>query len=394
METTFKNQKPIIRLLLKVFTGLATDDEQEEVKIWRASSEANEQTFQEIETSLFTGDSSGMEMQADVTGAYWRVRQKCKQRRQQRVRRWIGGIAASLLLPIVVSIFFLSRSARVPEQENTIAMNIVAPPILPGEAKAELLLADGSSIHLQGENPDSLSEQGTSIITGQHGLSYEQKESIDRLVYNTLRIPRGGEYTLTLEDGTVVYLNSESQLQYPIQFVGNERRVYLSGEAYFEVKKDAGRPFIVATQKTKVEVLGTSFNLRSYEDEEAVAATLVEGKVRFVAEDGGQVSLKPGEQGVWSEKGQLTKQEVDTYLYTAWKDGNFVFRKQPLEEVMRVIARWYDIDYYFIDASQSKITFTGNVRRYDNFCKILEMLELAGGTRFEIQGKSVFIRKK
>ena len=308
----------------------------------------------------------------------------------------LSALAASLLIPLGVGLWLLLN----PQQDAvpgvyTSGMKMVKDTILPGEVKAQLVLSDGSTIQLDGSIQDSVARQAGSLIVAQAGgLSYANREPVQELVYNTLTIPRGGEYTLRLSDGTVVYLNSETVLHYPVQFVGEERRVELSGEAYFEVARDVAHPFIVETPHSRVQVLGTSFNLRSYQDEKKIAATLVEGKVRFIADAGKQVNLMPGEQAVLDGEGRLTKREVDTYLYTAWKDGNFVFYKQPLEEVMRIVARWYDVEVHFIDSSQRGVIFTGNVKRYDDFSKIVRMLEMTGNTEFSINGRNIFIREK
>lgn len=391
----FNDHTHIAVLISRLFTGTATDEEKREVEAWRREQEGNEKFFNELSEPLFWEKKRQEKGGADIAEAYLKVLEKRRSGHNRRIVRRVSAVAASLALFLAMGILFFPRDQKPGRELLQQAGAKIADSIVPGGMKAELRLADGSTVCLSGGRMDSLPEQsGSAIVAGDKGVSYEDRQPMNELVYNTLRIPRGGEYSLILGDGTVVFLNSETELRYPVQFVGDERRVFLSGEAYFEVKRNEAKPFIVETEHSKVEVLGTSFNLRSYSDEEKVAATLVEGKVRLVSDDNKNISLMPGEQGVVDKMGHLTKREVDTYIYTAWKDGSFVFRKQPLEEVMRIIARWYDVNVYFIDASQRNISFSGNIKRYDDFEKIIEMLQMTGSTRFEVSNKDIFIREK
>ncbi len=224
-------------------------------------------------------------------------------------------------------------------------------------------------------------------------LSYAGEGSGEALRYNVLRVPRGGEFAVELADGTLVRLNSDSELRYPVHFAGGERRVYLRGEGYFEVVKDARKPFVVEAGGMEVEVLGTTFNVSAYADEGAVATTLVEGAVRFSGESG-SVELSPGEQGLADGAGAVTKREVDVNDYVAWQKGQFVFRHRTLEEVIRVVCRWYNVEAVFESAGAKGIYFTGNMRRYGDFEQVVRMLELTGGLDFRIEGRTIYIREK
>lgn len=394
MTIKFSDYSRIVTLIVQRLMQTATPEEIKELQDWQKISGVNRQLYREINQPAFWREKSVLKNEIDIADAYRKILIKREQRARQRLIRRITAIAALFLLPLSIG-WWLFPGHQTSAEKQVITMHMVEAPILPGEAKAELLLADGSSVHLQGDVLDSLPEQpGTSIVTSKNTLSYKGNRSLEHLVYNTLKIPRGGEYTLTLEDGTLVYLNSETELQYPVQFVGGERRVFLSGEAYFEVKPDQKRPFIVESGNTKTIVLGTSFNLRSYKEEDKIAATLVSGKVRFETEQNGKMELLPGEQGVLDRKGQLIKQEVDVRLYTAWKNGKFIFRKEGLAQVMSTVARWYNVEYYFLDPALRNVSFTGNIKRYSDFSKILEMLEMTGNIRFEVNGKSIFIKRK
>lgn len=393
--TKFSDYTRIVTLITRKLTQTATPEEVKELQDWRALSGENKKLYREINQLAFWQEKSALKNKIDLAAAYRKVLLKRERRARFLLILRSGSVAALFLLSMGVSWWLFRGHQSDEKQRLPVAMNIVDAPILPGEAKAELLLANGSSVHLQGDVFDSLPEQpGTFIVTSKNTLIYKGNHSLEHLVYNKLKIPRGGEYTLTLEDGTLVYLNSETELQYPVQFVGGERRVFLSGEAYFEVKPDQKRPFIVESGSTKIVVLGTSFNLRSYKEEDKIAATLVSGKVCFETEQNGQLELLPGEQGVLNREGQLSKQEVDIRLYTAWKDGSFIFRKERLDQVMSTVARWYNVEYYFLDPALRNVSFTGNIKRYSDFSKILEMLEMTGNIQFEINGKNIFIKRK
>ena len=209
--------------------------------------------------------------------------------------------------------------------------------------------------------------------------------------YNQLDIPRKGEYRLVLADGTRVWLNSESSLKYPVAFQGNERKVYLEGEAYFEVSKDEHKPFTVVTGESSIRVLGTSFNVRAYADEAQLCATLVEGKVRLSHAQQSLI-LSPDEQGVVTlASGKLEKRKVDASLYTVWKDGRFVFENQTLEEIMNTLSRWYDVKVFYTNEQVKQAMFNGNLKRYDDFDQIVKMLELTGVAHFKINGETIII---
>lgn len=375
-------------LLAAIISGTATEAERDEVEVWRTASVENATLYNRVMCNTFLEDQSKRVTSVDIVRAYQAVLEK---RRYNARKRFISKtllIAASFLLPFTIGLVLILHEDKAVE---TVPV-VVQQEIHPGEAKAELLLADGSRMLLEaGLKDSSLIQQGTCVKAGDKEITYERSARSEGLAYNTLKIPRGGEFKVVLSDGTVVYLNSESELKYPVQFEGDVRMVSLTGEAYFEVKKDARHPFVVNMSASSVVVLGTSFNVRAYKDEKKVTATLVEGKVRFNAE-GKSVSLEPGEQAVSMNTGKISKQQVDVYQYIAWKDGYFVFRQQRLENVMQELSRWYDIDIFFANPGCKEISFTGNVKRYADFGKIIEMLEMTGGVEFQVKDRTIVVR--
>ena len=215
-------------------------------------------------------------------------------------------------------------------------------------------------------------------------------------IFNTLQIPRGGEYFMTLADGTEVWLNAETEIRYPVQFTGNKRVVYLDGEAYFTVAPDKKKPFTVVSTHASVSVLGTQFNFRAYPDEQDVQTTLVSGSVIMQSEKyKQQVKLVPGEQGVLEKRSaNLTKLEVNTYLYTAWKDGRFAFRDARLEDLFNILARWYDLSVFYQSPEAKDIRFTGDLNKTDDFKSILKIIEQNERVTFTVNQRTVFIQAK
>ena len=207
-------------------------------------------------------------------------------------------------------------------------------------------------------------------------------------------MPRGGEYRFRLPDGSQVWINSASELRFPTRFTGRERVVYASGELYFDVQADAEHPFVVEAGDSRVTVLGTAFNLNTYPEEQQVLTTLVRGAVEF-QHGNASVRLKPGQQAVLDVRTQqLDTRQVDVSLYTSWVNGIFEYERMPLADIMRQLARWYDIGFIFEAAEIHDHPFTGIARRDQTLDEILGMIAKTTGVAFEISGKTVLIKKQ
>ena len=207
-----------------------------------------------------------------------------------------------------------------------------------------------------------------------------------------LRIPRGGEYTLVLADGTTVYLNAESELRYPVKFSGERRKVYLRGEAYFDVVRDEQKPFTVEARGVEVLVLGTSFGVRAYEGEENVLTTLVQGRVDVSAE-GQRVKLIPGQQADFNrESERLTVAEVDVELYVGWKDGRLVFDNQPLSVILDELGRWYSFDVTYANEELKRIPYSVNIKKHEDIAHVLKFIERTGKVKFEINENKIVVK--
>ena len=231
-------------------------------------------------------------------------------------------------------------------------------------------------------------QSGEMIFTEDMGNSPEGHHTED---YHTLVVPRKGEYKLVLSDGSSVHLNSESELQFPAVFSGDQRRVILQGEAFFSVAEDKERPFIVETRSVDVRVLGTEFNLNSYKEEKVIRTTLISGEVEVTDRTNGKkVVVSPGQQAEWQE-GSLDVKQVDTSLYTSWREGQFFFVGLSLEKIMCQLQRWYDIDVYFADDKLREYHFAGVVDKRYSIEKILHIIEETTHLKISLEGKQVTI---
>lgn len=263
----------------------------------------------------------------------------------------------------------------------------------PGRNQALLTLADGRTVLLDQAHLGLLAQQGGSQVqkTADGQLRYAASApTTSQSLYNTLATPRGGQYQLTLPDGSQVWLNAASSLRFPVSFAGAERRVELTGEAYFEVAKDARHPFKVAARGAEVTVLGTHFDVQAYDDEPALAATLLEGAVRL-GQGTQQALLRPGQQARCWPQGTIQVREVDVQHAVAWKNGYFVFNDEPIEAIMRQVARWYDVDVRCQGTLTNK-DFNGKISRYKDAADVLRVLELTGAVHFTTEGRRITVQ--
>lgn len=316
-------------------------------------------------------------------------------RRKKTIHRYLYSWIAAASVVVMFGCWLLLNQGTTVEERNQELSKIAADTISPGMNKAYLILSDGSTVELgQKQAGYQLSEHQVDIRMDSTGVVYDMKQGTTKEVYNTIRIPQGGEYQLTLSDGTHIWLNSQSELTYPVAFHGAERQVKLTGEAYFKVTKNEKRPFIVETQGMKIKVLGTEFNVQAYHNEPSVITTLITGKVEVLSETDERNILYPSQQAVLSRETGITDiREVNTFVYTQWREGRFVFRDNTLDEIMRALARWYDMDYEFSVPELEHLRFYGVINRYANVKELLEQFEKTGKIRFEYSGKKVTIKK-
>ncbi len=306
--------------------------------------------------------------------------------------------AAVILIPILIGGYIIYN------QYLIINKNITEiPQIEPGSQKAILILENGQSVNLgnTGKKVINVTDK-SSIVDTNNTLIYHEAKKIKKeikTIYNTLQTPRGGEYNLILSDGTKIWINADSEIKYPVQFNDSARKIYLKGEAYFEVAENKSKPFILTTNNIEISVLGTSFNVMAYFNENNIKTTLVEGKIKIgnISEniqESKEIYLNPGHQAVLNrESQQFEVKKVDTEIYTAWKDGKFVFANETLEEIMTRLGRWYDFETEFTDAEIKYYHFSGTLKRYENISEILKMMELTTKIKFEFKENLILIKK-
>jgi ferric-dicitrate binding protein FerR (iron transport regulator) len=312
--------------------------------------------------------------------------------RKLRLRNWL--IAACLLLAAGSGIFWWMQQPATNPPVAELSVKPGPTDIGPGDNRAVLVLADGSTVLLDDAAQGELSRQANAVVnkTADGQLVYENQTGTDPapLVYNTISTPRAGQYRLTLTDGTKVWLNAATSLQFPASFSGTERRVKLSGEAYFEVAKNSLQPFIVETPRQTIEVLGTHFNVNAYEEEIATKTTLLEGRVK-VATGSSSAILQPGQQAA-SGTGAIQVNEADTEEAVAWKNGYFKFNKADIQTIMRQLERWYDVEVEYRGAVPTDL-FVGKINRSENISGVLRVLELSE-VQFKIENRKIIVGNK
>ena len=327
----------------------------------------------------------------DGARAYGRLLRGERRRRLRRLGVWTGVAAC---VAAAVGAFWLLRGGG---QELPPAVAEAEMELLPGRMRAVLVKGDGEQVALGEPGRRELVEEGVRMAADSSGLVYvaDGARGEGEAVMNTLLVPRGGMYSLELEDGTRVWLNADSRLEYPAVFPSGRREVSLSGEAYFAVARDTSAPFTVRTTRGDVRVLGTEFNVKCYADEGVMEATLVEGQVGLSEEGAGSVVLEPGEQALVGEGVQgIAVREVNVQHYIGWKENRLSFQGETLEEIMQVLARWYDIEVVFEDARLRGLEFSGNLDKYTDIDSFFRLFELGAEVRFERAGRTVYVRAK
>ncbi len=372
--------------------GRLSPEEERELLAWREESPEHRRLYRDACRLYYRLYGAGLWDKVDTSAAIQKVQRRISagKRRVSRFLYGAAGTAAVLALGIAFHWFALQGGMTVSDASREVAEEVGE---RTGERKAVLTLSNGKQVALNEGGGVFVDLQGAQVREDSlKGLVYRQKDSVPVVLeYNTLSIPRSGEYLLMLSDGSRVWVNSESELRYPVVFGAGKREVFLSGEAYFEVSKDAGRPFIVHAGKTSTVVLGTSFNVKAYRGEECTAVTLVEGAVA-VSAGSGKCRIAPGEQ-VRVDNGTLgmERREVDVTAYVSWKEGLFDFDRMPLEELAVQLSRWYDVDFFFASREAAGKRFTGAVKRNRSLRFMLDFIEKTSGVRFEVKGKTVCV---
>lgn len=374
-------KKDVKEVLDKISSGNYNPEEEAIAKLWLHQ--------------LHQNDEAGLSEKElhEVSDQMWlSLERNKKQPSNHKYRKSVVYMAAAASLALIVGVglyFNQQQPLSKPIQSGAYTNDIPA-----GSNKAYLTLANGKKLVLTNSANGKLAEEAGIKITktadGQLVYTVADQGKKGIAGYNRIETPRGGQYQLNLPDGTKIWLNSASSLKYPVSFAAlKERRVELSGEAYFEVAKDKIHPFIVKSGRQQVQVLGTHFDVNAYPDEQLIKTTLLEGSVKLNE----QVILKPGEQSsLTGEKFSVKQVNVNDAI--DWKNGEFVFTNESLTSILKKVSRWYDVEIKYVHTPVSVPTFTGSVSRSENISGVLKMLEETSNVRFSIEGRLINVITK
>jgi len=359
--------------------------------------------IQELENEQEISSFTAEELENTLTGTFKAIKTKLESEKINEAapvvplikRNWFRLAAAAVFVLAVIGAYLLvnQHPVELPVANNQHQTN----DILPGGNKAVLTLSNRSDINLENvSNGTIVTEGGTKISKLNDGqLVYNiLEEKPTQVLYNTVTTPRGGQYQLLLSDGSKVWLNSASSIRFPVSFAGDTRRVEVSGEAYFEVAKNASMPFKVDVDgKNEIEVLGTHFNINSYADEGSIKTTLLEGSVKVTSLTTHESKLiTPGQQAQLNTDGQITIKKADPDKVMAWKNGYFNFDGADTRTVMQFVSRWYDVDVVY-DGEIPRREFGGDIEKN---LKLSQLLKILGKNdlQFKLEGKKLVVLQK
>lgn len=393
--TRQEKEDRIIELILKKLRNDLSPQEQEELDSWKEESMTNK-AFAEQFTQANITEQLAIMGSTNTEKEWDRFQEMAPFPAIDGPKRftWYRLAAAASILIVGLSLLFFWRQY----QQDTV--QTAAPEILqhqftndldPGNRKASLILADGKIIALDSAQSGMLGQQSGSTIHQQDGQVWYEPAAThyEKPVYNTVTTPRGGEYRLVLPDGSKVWLNAASSIRFPAAFAGATREVDITGEVYFEVAKNARMPFLVSAGGMQVKVLGTHFNVNAYADEPFISTTLLEGLVEVTKNKDRKV-IQPGQQAIIGQQQPIAIQKnVDLVAVMAWQQNQFNFKAASIEEVMRQVSRWYDVDISYGGRVEQR--FSGTIPRNMKASALLNMLEQIGYVKFNIDGKKITV---
>ncbi len=379
----------VARLIAGFIRGTLSRNEKIELDEWVAASDENMQLFERLTDEKNVEAATKWMEGIETEKALEKKKQSVVFNKAANSRIWLRilpyAVAASVI--VVLGLLFFNPFTNKNSIPETAKNNPVD--ILPGSDRATLTLDDGKIITLDNKASDTSINGQIKILQQKGEVVYNDQPTTNRMAYHTLTIPRKGQYKLVLSDGTKVWLNAESSIRYPISFADTERRVFVTGETYFEVAKDKTKPFRVVMDDMVVEALGTRFNINAYTNEPFVTTTLVEGSV-LVSKGKKENILKPGQQANISAN-DFSISDVEASDVVAWKDNQFKFSNMPLDVIMREIERWYDAEIVY----ESKPTdhFNAEVSRNVPVSKLLHILETTKRVHFKIENNKIIVMK-
>ena len=386
MDSNKHTFQEIARLILLNRYGKAEKSQIIELQKWLKESEENRNFYNKVLSRSYLEEGLEEYMQYDADDAWKQLKTKMHPRKKQFFVRSLP-YAAIVAVIVGLTVWFQDRNSK----QDAELQNVVTNVILPGSPKAQLVLSDGRQIELEAKGKGLCRRvEGENFENNGQLLDYRQRKFVENTVQvHTLRIPRGGEYQIILSDSTRVWVNADSELQYPDRFTGEQRKVVLKGEAYFEVAKDSLRPFYVEVGDMNVKVLGTSFNISAYPNSKR-QTTLVDGCVT-INWNQQQVTLHPGQQATETTR-ELQVRQVNVSNYVGWIDRRFVFKDKRLGEILEDLERWYDVEVFVTDDKTRDLHLTANFQKYEKIDKVLEIIEYAACVKFEIKDRMIIVR--
>ena len=384
-------EEHIARLIFLHIQGMTDNVQEKELNEWRSVSPRHEELFQRMLSSEHVEKSISrfVKTEEEEERGWWQLQQRARSGRSVRKIKWFPYAAAIVLILSVGGVFYFSG-----DKEQTEILPIAKNEVQVPGSRAVLILPDGRKVDLENEVLRSdLAQSDSLLLVSARSLKYRDIDSPDTTeIFHTLEIPRGGEYLLTLSDGTMIYLNSESTLSFPVKFQGKERKVYLTGEAYFKVAKNTEHPFVVTAGELEVLVTGTTFGVRAYKDEKDIQTTLESGQVT-VRVEGKSVKLVPNKQVLFNKSTMgLEVRDVDVDVDLAWADGRLVYDNCPLEKILDDLGRWYNIDVFYSRDELRSYQFSLNMKKHEEFTQVLELIGKTGEVQFEIKDNTVIVK--
>lgn len=383
-----ERDRRISRLIARKIVGKLSGTEEQELVDWLAESEKNRNLYERLLSTENIQLYQNQRNKIDIS-IYWNKVEKVIHPHRINPFKYIGYVAVAATLLFGLIYFWTLQQSEIVD----FSVDVIQPStIMPGTTKATLIFANGEQVNLGNTQHDSLEVNGVKIMSDKVIVGEKKMAQTAILEWDKLIVPRGGEHLIVLSDGTKVHVNSDSRLEFPSKFIGKTREVRLYGEAYFQVTSSTEHPFIVKTENMDIRVTGTEFNVKAYKEDNLVQTTLVRGKVTVAAGEGKQEirELLPSQQAeLNTTDNNLSVRTVDVNSVIAWKSGQFIFRGNKLEDIMKTLSRWYDFEVVYQDKKVRDLIFAGKLNRLENIDSMLEIIESTDKVQVDIKNRTI-----
>jgi len=387
----------IAAIIAKQKNGTITDAEHSILQNWLSENDKNKSIFQKLQNNEYLSVQLNDLNSIDTPHAYTSVLKQISEK--EYGTKPVKGYSYILKYAAVAAVLIIAAYFVIPHMQKETTTIVAQQSFTPGHKQAILVASNNKEIKLDSVSEKIIADNGLARITqNKTNLRYNKittsSSQTDTLQFNTLITPRGGEYSITLSDGTEVFLNADSKLIYPVVFSQKSRKVILEGEAYFKVAHSSTQPFIVNTNNVDLTVYGTIFNVSSYANDPIIHTTLVEGSVGLSIKNKAETIIAPGEQWQYNKKTEeITTNTVDTEQFIAWTKGRFMFENEPIENILTKMARWYNFKFAFKDSSIKDQRFSLSLNRDEDVSKILHLFSAASSIKFSIQKDTILVSK-